>query len=75
VQRPDAGDLVEPARAGERVDRAPLPGQAADDGLGARGGRDAGGRERADDVAAAADADAQDARGALQELRGRGRQR
>jgi hypothetical protein len=68
VQRPRAGHLVEPARAGQRVDRPPLPGQAAEDGLASGGGGDARRRERADDVAAPADAEAQGARRALQDL-------
>lgn len=48
-------DLVDPARPGERVDRTPLPGEAAEDGLAAERPEVLGDDQRAGDVAAAAD--------------------
>ena len=49
---------------GQRVDRPALPREAADDRRRAERAGVLGGREGADDVAAPADADAEDARGA-----------
>jgi len=62
VQRQRTLKLVEAPRAGERVDRPPLPGQAADDDAVPGALDELGSGERADYVAAAADPDAQDAR-------------
>ncbi len=78
VQRLGAGQLVEAPRPGQRIDRAPLPRDAAEAGPQAGGLGGAGGAERSDDVAAAADADAQDGPGAGEERvirRRRGRRR
>ena len=60
MQRPGTGDLVQPPRAGQRIDRPPLPGQAADHGVGPQraGGLRRG--KRADDIAPSADADDED---------------
>jgi hypothetical protein len=58
--------LVERARTGQRVDGPPLPGDAAGDGRRAQALGEIDDRERTDDVAAAADADARDARGVAQ---------
>jgi hypothetical protein len=68
VQHAHAGDVREPPRTGERVDDPALPGQAAEDRLGAAGGRDPCGRQRADDISAAADADAERAARAPQDV-------
>jgi hypothetical protein len=58
--------VVEPARPGEGVDRASLPGDAAEHGSGPLGGGDPGRAHGAGDVTAAADADAKDAFGVAQ---------
>lgn len=52
-----AGQLVDAAGARQRVDRTPLPADAADDGVAAEGAAALRDGEGADDVAAAADAD------------------
>jgi hypothetical protein len=57
VQALDVGELVDPARAGQRIDRTALPRQAADDGRRAECLGQLGDDERADDVTASADAD------------------
>jgi hypothetical protein len=68
VQHAHAGDLLEPPRTRERVDDPALPAQAAEDRLGATGGRDSRGRQGADDVSAAANADAERAARAPQDV-------
>jgi hypothetical protein len=69
VEHARAGDLVEAAGTGEGVDRPPLRGEAAEDGRRGVSGRDARGRQGADDVTAAADADAERAARAPQCVR------
>jgi hypothetical protein len=59
--------LVERARPRDGVDRPPLPGDPADDAARAQPLGQVGGGQRADDVSAAADADAENPRGAAQE--------
>ncbi len=74
MQRLGAGHLVEAPRTRERVDRAPLPGQAAEDGRRAARLGHRGGRKRAHDVTAAADPQAQDPGRAAEGLLRRGGQ-
>jgi hypothetical protein len=57
---PGPAELADPSRAGQRVDRPALPGQAADDGRRPERRGQLGDHERADDITAAADADGED---------------
>jgi hypothetical protein len=68
VQRGRALDLAEASWPGDGVDGAALPGQPADDGGCAEGARQLRQRKRAGDVTTTADADAQDAPGASEQL-------
>jgi len=68
-----AHELAQPSRPGHRIDRPALPRQAADATAQPRRGREFGGRERSDDVTAAADPDAQDAGGAREPVGDGGR--
>ncbi len=65
--------LVDAAGAGKRIDRPPLPGDAAEDGVTAERAGALGDGQGADDVAAAADPDREGAAAGEQLLDAGGR--